>query len=125
LPPRLLLDAHLSQSLADALGTHGVDAMAAQQDEVLAKIEDEELLQEAYRLRRVVVTYNVQDFDLIARSWAEIGRHHWGIILIHSRSIPQQDLGGQLRALVAQLQPLQQEDALQDQTVYLTPVPRQ
>ena len=125
MPPRLLLDAHLSQSLADALRPHGVDAVAAQQDEVLGTMEDEDLLQEASRLHRAVVTYNIRDFDPLARRWAEAGRQHWGIILIHARTISQQDLGGQLRALLATLQPLASEDALQDQTVYLAPVPKQ
>jgi hypothetical protein len=120
-PPRLLLDAHLSDALAAGLRARGHDANAAQADVRLRHLADPDLLEEAARQERAVVTYNVRDYVPLAREWAVTGRHHWGIIVIHSRSIAQYDVGTQLRALDALLAAYPPADAWRDQTIFLTP----
>lgn len=123
MPPRLLLDVHLSHALADELQRRGYDVIGAQRHDDLRRLSDEELLEECCRHRRAIVSYNIRHFDPLARRWAQAERPHWSIILIHSRSIPQQDFGGQLRALERLLNAIHDEAGLQDQTIFLAPAP--
>ena len=45
-------------------------------------MEDEELLGVAAEERRVMITFDVKDFSVIARRWAEAGRKHAGLGII-------------------------------------------
>jgi hypothetical protein len=82
---RLLLDVHHSPSAAQRLRDLGHDVIAAADDPVLAAVDDEELLREAARHERGVVTENVRDFDRIARAWAAAGEHHAGLVFTSPR----------------------------------------
>ncbi|MGH2355175.1 MAG: DUF5615 family PIN-like protein [Chloroflexota bacterium] len=123
MPLRLLLNAHLPTTLAEALRSRGYDVIAAQADERLRKLEEPDLLAEASGQRRVIVTYNVSDFDPLAREWARREQPHWGIVLVHSRTIRQGDFRGQLRALERLLASVSTEDGLYNQTIYLASPP--
>lgn len=54
-------------------------------DELLGRLNDEEVLQLAAEQERTVVTHNVRDFAPIACGWAEAGRIHSGLILVTFR----------------------------------------
>ena len=82
---RLLLDVHHSPSAAQRLRDQGHDVIAAADDPVLAALDNEELLREAARHERAVVTENVRDFDRIARAWAAAGEHHAGLVFTSPR----------------------------------------
>ena len=120
-----MLDTHLSPALAELLRGHGVDAVAASEDPDLRSATDEELLREASRQRRALVTFNVRDYVALARRWAFEERSHAGILLLHARSIRQDDIGTQLRALLHLVQDprLSGDDFLHDLVLYVLPPP--
>jgi hypothetical protein len=70
---QLFLDAHISgPRIARALRDAGHDVRAA----------DEELLAIAAAEGRIFVTFDVKDFPVIARRWAEAGRAHAGCAVV-------------------------------------------
>jgi len=100
-PPALLLDADVPPALADALAELGYDVLAASGDPALGSLSDSDLLAEATRQNRVVVTFNVVDFIALTRELAHADRAHAGVILIHSRTFKRSDVGGIARQLDA------------------------
>ena len=82
---KLLLDTHHSPRAAERLRDEGYDVTAAAEDRLLATLSDEELLREAARDGRALVTENARDFDRIVRSWAAAGEHHAGVVFTSPR----------------------------------------
>lgn len=83
---RILLDAHVSsRHVGRRLARKGHDVLALDQDEQLSRLGDEDVLAHAAEQARIVLTHNVRHFVPIARSWAETGRTHHGLILITLR----------------------------------------
>ena len=60
----------------------GHDVRAADEERDLDGLGDEELLALATADERVLVTFNVADFPLIVRRWAEGGRSHAGCAIV-------------------------------------------
>ncbi len=80
---KLFLDAHISgPRIATALRERGHDVRAADEERVLDGLADEELLSIAAGEGRVFVTFDVKDFPVIARRWAEAGRAHAGCAIV-------------------------------------------
>ncbi len=107
---RLLLDEHFSGALAEALGRHGVDVVAASATRQLRGLGDEALLAEAASQGRMLVTYNVRDFAALARQWAQLGKSHAGILLIHPRTVAASDIRGQVRVILETLRVVADRD---------------
>lgn len=103
MPVAILLDADVPPAVAGALNKLGNDTLAASGNPTLEALNDIELLREASRQGRVVVTFNIADFSEAARILAHAQEDHAGIILIHSRSFPRTDIGAIARALDALL----------------------
>lgn len=61
MPPRLLLDEHISPKVAELLAGKGIDALAVAASP-LAQSDDLELLRAAVREGRIFVTYDHSDF---------------------------------------------------------------
>jgi predicted nuclease of predicted toxin-antitoxin system len=81
---RVLLDAHVSGRRVGApLSAAGHDVRALDHEPELEGLTDEEVLALAVAERRVLVTHDVADFPAILRAWAEAGRSHAGVILVH------------------------------------------
>ncbi len=99
--PALLLDADVPPALADALRKLRYDVLAASGDPALGSLSDSDLLAEATRQGRVVVTFNVVDFVVLTQELARADRAHAGVILIHSRTFKRSDVGGIARHLDA------------------------
>lgn len=57
----------------------GHDVRAADEERGLDGLADEHLLELAVAETRVMVTFDVKDFTVIARRWAEAGRRHTGL----------------------------------------------
>lgn len=77
---RLFLDAHISgPRIARVLRERGHDVRAADEERELDGLEDEQLLVLAADETRVMITFDVKDFTVIARRWAEAGRTHAGL----------------------------------------------
>jgi hypothetical protein len=80
---RLFLDAHISgPRIARALRDAGHDVRAADEERELDGLTDEELLSIAAAEGRIFVTFDVKDFPVIARRWAEAGRAHAGCAIV-------------------------------------------
>jgi hypothetical protein len=94
---RVLLDAHLSsRRVGRPLGRRGHDVLALDQDQTLSRLADEEVLAFAAEEQRIAITHNVRHFAPIARSWADRGRSHCGLILV---TLPHTEYGAILRGL--------------------------
>ena len=80
---RLFLDAHISgPRIARALREDGHDVRAADEERELDGLTDEELLSIAAAEERIFVTFDVKDFPVLARRWAEAGRTHAGCAIV-------------------------------------------
>lgn len=80
---RLFLDAHISgPRIARALRERGHDVRAADEERGLDGLQDEELLQLATEEQRTMITFDVKDFTVIARRWAEADRAHAGLGIV-------------------------------------------
>jgi hypothetical protein len=80
---RLFLDAHISgPRIASVLRDDGHDVRAADEKRELDGATDEELLSLAADEERIFVTFDVKDFPVIARRWAEAGREHAGCAIV-------------------------------------------
>jgi Domain of unknown function (DUF5615) len=94
---RVLLDAHVSgRRIGRKLGRPGHDVRALDQEEMLSRLADEDVLALATEQGRIVITHNVRHFVPIARRWAEARRSHHGLILV---TLPTGDHGTILRRL--------------------------
>lgn len=101
---RALLDADVPPAIGDALRQLGHDAVPASGNPALETLNDADLLREATRQGRVLVTFNIVDFTEAARAFAHSEEGHSGIILIHSHTYPRTNIGAIARALDATLQ---------------------
>lgn len=80
---KLFLDAHISgPRIARALREAGHDVRAADEERELDGLTDEKLLSIATGEARIFVTFDVKDFPVIARRWAEAGRAHAGCAIL-------------------------------------------
>jgi uncharacterized protein with PIN domain len=81
-----MLDVHLSgRVIGRALTAVGHDVRAANEEQDLAEVDDEDLLVLATAEGRILVTADVKDFRPIIVAWAAAGRQHAGCILIPNR----------------------------------------
>ena len=98
---RLLLNAHISPSIARQLQRAGVDAVAARDwhDGNYRTAPDGQILAAASAEERVLVTYDLRTIPLLLKEWAETGQRHRGVILIDEKTLRPSDVGGLLRAL--------------------------
>jgi hypothetical protein len=80
---KLFLDAHVSgRRIAVPLRDAGQDVRAADEERELDGFTDEELLSLAAGEGRIFVTFDVKDFPVIARRWAEAARSHAGCAIV-------------------------------------------
>ena len=117
MPPAVLLDADVPPALAEALRARGHDVVAASGSTVLESLSDADLLAEAMRQGRVLLTFNVVDFVALTRDLAHTGRSHAGVILVHARTFRRSDIGGLAEGADALLRSL---DDFRDTVVFLT-----
>lgn len=99
MPVGILLDADVPPAVAAALVRLGHTAVAASGDPALEELTHDDLLREAARQGRVLVTFNVADFVEAAHRFAHAQEDHDGIVLIHSRSFPRTGIGAIAEAL--------------------------
>jgi hypothetical protein len=80
---RLFLDAHISaRRLAAPLRARGHDVRSADEERQLDGLADEQLLELATAETRAMITFDVKDFTVIARHWAEASRKHTGLGIV-------------------------------------------
>jgi hypothetical protein len=119
---RLFLDAHISgPRIAAALRDGGHDVRAADEERELDGATDEELLSLAAGEGRIFVTFDVKDFPVIARRWAEAGREHAGCAIVVG--IGHGEFGAILETLKRQLKARPQHSDWNDCTLFVAREP--
>lgn len=104
MPGRVLLDADVPPAVGDAVRQLGHDVITASGDSALEPLNDADLLREATRQGRLLVTFNLADFVEAAQAFAHRQEDHGGIVLIHSRTYPRTNIGAIAKALDGLLQ---------------------
>lgn len=92
---RLLLDEMLSHKIAERLRSEGIDAEAVVERRELAGASDEATLELATSEARVLVTKNLVDFVPLAQQWAVTGRTHGGLVLVSTKTFPENRFSAQ------------------------------
>ncbi|MGI8903910.1 MAG: DUF5615 family PIN-like protein [Solirubrobacteraceae bacterium] len=115
---RLFLDAHISgPRIAHALRERGHDVRAADQERALDGLEDEQLLELAAGEARAMITFDVKDFTVLARRWAEAGRAHAGLGIVVG--IDHGEFGAILAALSHELDARPTQSQWSDLTLFV------
>ncbi len=119
---KLFLDAHISGlRIARTLRDDGHDVRAADEERELDGLTDEELLSIAAAEERIFVTFDVKDFPVIARRWAEAGRAHAGCAIVVG--IDHGEFGAILEALARELAARPRQADWTDLTLFLARTP--
>lgn len=92
-PPRLLLDEHYPEALAQALRDRGHDVVAAVRDAGLRGAPDALLFAAAQRDGRWIVTENVKDFRPLLQACVGAGVEPVGLLLVDGRRFPRTPAG--------------------------------
>lgn len=114
---RLLLDAHVSsRRVGHPLRRSGHDVLALDQDEMLGRLSDDEVLALAVEQEQIVITHNVRHFVPIVRGRMESGHSHCGLILV---TLPHNEYGAILRRLEAAFAAHPDQDDWLDRVAFL------
>ena len=84
----LLLDEMLRQRIASQLAEDGHDVRAAVLDPALLGLPDDQLLGEATRQDRSLVTLNIKDFVRLDAQCRAAGQAHAGLVLVSTKTFP-------------------------------------
>lgn len=122
---KLLLDEHLSPTVAQSLRDQGHDVVAVAERDDLRGAGDQEILLAAAAEGRVTVTMDVEDFAglsarrLLSRQW------HAGIIFASTHTFPgtRDGSGVLIRALEALLAARAEDDPLTASVIWLSRAP--
>lgn len=95
MPVPLYMDVHVPQAITDQLRRRGVDVLTAIEDNS-ATLPDDELLERAMMLGRVLFTQDIL-FKALAENWQRQGREFAGLIFGHQ-------LGGTIGQFVKDLE---------------------
>jgi hypothetical protein len=101
---RLLLDEHISPTVAKQLRAHDptIAIMSIQEWHVGAHLgePDDKLLEGAHAEHLTLVTYDQQTIKPLLHIWGAEGIDHSGVVFVSSSTIAARDIGGLVRALV-------------------------
>jgi predicted nuclease of predicted toxin-antitoxin system len=98
---KLLLDEQISGNVADLLRRKGHDAIAVADDALLRGRSDSAIFARAQKEGRVVVTYDREDFERLAREHDGYGKGHQGLVIVNSGRFPENDFSRLAAALAA------------------------
>ena len=96
---KLLLDEQISGRVAERLRGQGCDVVAIAEDGTLRGLSDPDVFEIAQAQKRVIVTYNRADFEAINLEYAELGREHHGLVIVHPIRFPSRDFARLTKAL--------------------------
>ena len=119
---RLLLDEMISPRVARELRGKGFDAQAIKADRPdLEAVADREILRRCAAERRVIVTNDVLDFQLIHNQLAAAGEEHYGIVFTDDASMPRNRASIPLwvKTLATLLEQNEPDDALRNRVRHL------
>jgi len=119
---RLLLDEHLSRTVAEQLRKLGHDVMAVVEVGLRQQL-DTEVMAWAAGEKRAVVTANYQDFRRIHDVYLSRGDRHFGLVLVPRRfSLSREGFGRLIETLDRLLTEHPSETAFESAEVWLTDV---
>ncbi|MHC4607809.1 MAG: DUF5615 family PIN-like protein [Planctomycetota bacterium] len=95
---RYLLDEMISPRVAERAKRRGLDVKAVDQSEYDG-CDDKAVFQAAVREKRILVTYNVRDFEPLLGDMLDEHGAIPGIVFVNRDTIPTSDIGGLVRAL--------------------------
>jgi|SRR4051794_15502870 hypothetical protein len=102
---RLLLDEHLSPEIARQVRAKrsrlAIESVVTWENSLLAGAPDDLILRTACDRLWTLVTYDQATIVPLLKTWGEIGEPHGGVIFVDDRTIPSNDIGGLVRALVS------------------------
>ncbi len=93
-----LLDEHINPEVARQLRKKGFDVLSVEEAR-MREASDEQVLSFAASEKRVIVTYNIRDFQMLLLDWHRAGRHHSGIVFVSEKTASQKTIGPLVRAL--------------------------
>lgn len=100
----LLLDIHISPRVALQVRRHRpdcpVETLRDWKNGAYRSAEDDVVLSAAAVDGLTLVMYDINTIAPLVKEWNEAGRLHAGILYVAARAIPQNDVGGLVRALV-------------------------
>jgi hypothetical protein len=103
----LLHDEMLGERIAAQLVGKGHDVLSVVADAALVSLPDDQVLAEAARQGRALVTLNTKDFLSLDAQYRAGGRSHAGIVLVSTKAFPQDR--GFVGAIVSAVDKLLQE----------------
>jgi hypothetical protein len=119
---KLFLDAHISgPRIARALRDAGHNVRVADEERELDGLTDEELLSIAVAEGRIFITFDVKDFPVIVRRWAEAGRALAGCAIVVG--IDHGEFGAILETITRQLTARPGQADWTDLTLFLARIP--
>ena len=104
--------------IARVLREQGHDVRAADEERQLDGLEDDQLLELVAEETRVMITFDVKDFAVIARRWAEAGKAHAGLGIVVG--IDNGEFGTILEALSRELDGRPAQSEWSDLTLFIT-----
>ncbi|MCB0861729.1 MAG: DUF5615 family PIN-like protein [Solirubrobacterales bacterium] len=96
---RLLLDEQISGKVADRLRKMGHDVVAATADPVLRGTSDPDLFEFAQTEKRILVTYDRGDFEVILHRYVSYEQEHHGVVFVRQHRLPSRDFNRLAKAL--------------------------
>ena len=85
MPVGLFLDVHVDKAIHDQLRVRGVDVLRAQGDDA-AEMADDELLQRASHLGRLIFTQDIR-FKVLAEDWQRQARPFAGLVFAQQQQL--------------------------------------
>ncbi len=120
---KLFLDAHISgPRVATKLRERGHDVRAADEERELDGLTDEQLLSLAAEEGRILITFDVKDFPVIARRWAEAARTHAGCAIVVG--VDHGEFGTIIAAVERELQVRDEQADRINHTLFIARMPR-
>jgi len=121
---RLLTDAHISLSVAEQVRAKLPDchiySLRYWRNGALLNAEDHSILRDAHAEGLTFVTYDQRTIVPLITQWMAEGRDHSGVIFIDDRTIAQEDVGGQVLALL-ELWEAKREESWTNAVTYVRP----
>jgi hypothetical protein len=100
-----LLDIHISPKVAEQITTKRPDipiqSLRSWRDGTLRKAEDTDILEAACEESLTLVTYDQKTIVPFVVQWMQDNRDHAGVLFVDDYTIAQEDIGTQVRSLIA------------------------
>lgn len=102
---KLLLDEHISHEVAVGLRRRRrsivVHCMSEWEKGKFLGVDDSAFLEEAAAQQLTLVTYDRRTIPPLLKAWAQEGRRHGGVVFVDEKSVPPNEIGRLVRAMLS------------------------